>query len=153
MIAHGPTIAPNRAMSPTPHATDAGERRTRSLVAPIAAVALGVAILALPASLEGPPLIVIGEGHALSAVDALGVLPLATGATWLQVELWRRRDRLTRWLARRPSLGVATIFGAGLGLGLLLASAFSRVFWWWALGAVLLVCAVAIVLAGIRVRQ
>ena len=105
--------------------------------APLVAVGLGVAVLALPSGVEGPPVVAISPGHALSAVDALGVLPLTAGAVWLQAGLWRRRAVLARWAGARPGAAAAW-FGAGLGLGLLLASAFSRFFWWWAVGAAVL---------------
>ena len=48
---------------------------------PAVVIALGLVILALPASVEGPPLLPIGPGHALSLVDAAGVLPLAGGSS------------------------------------------------------------------------
>jgi hypothetical protein len=100
------------------------------------AVALGVAVLALPARFEGPPLVPVSPGHALSLVDGLGVVPLVAGAAWLHAGLWRRRARLARWAGDRPGAGAAASFAAGLGLGLLAASAFSSFVGWWAVGAV-----------------
>lgn len=102
---------------------------------PLGGVALGVAVLALPARMEGPPLVAISPGHALSFVDAMGVVPLIVGSLWLHVGLWQRRSALVRWAQSRPATGIALAFAAGLGLGLLLASAFSTFYWWWALGA------------------
>jgi len=111
---------------------------------PILLVAVGVAILALPAGLEGPPMWPIAAGHALSFVDAVGVVPLFVGALWLHAGLWQRRVRLVHWAAARPGAAGGLAFAAGLGLGLLLASAFSAFFWWWAVGAVLFVAANAV---------
>lgn len=102
---------------------------------PAVAIVTGIAILALPAGLEGPPLVPISPGHALSLVDAAGVVPLAAGSTWLHAGLWRRRDRLALWSRQRTGLAAGLTFAAGLGLGLLLASAFSVFYWWWAVGA------------------
>ena len=102
---------------------------------PAAAIALGLAILALPASIEGPPLLPISPGHALSLVDAIGVVPLVAGSLWLHAGLWRRRDRLATWARDQAALATLLTFAAGLGLGLLLASAFSAFYWWWAVGA------------------
>jgi len=108
---------------------------------PLAALALGLAVLALPAGVEGPDVVPISPGHALSVVDLLGAFPLTVGAVWLEVGLWRRRSALAHWARGRPGAATAVWFGAGLGLGLLLASAFSRFFWWWAIGAIILAVA------------
>ena len=104
-------------------------------------IASGVSILALPARLEGPPIWPIAPGHALSLVDALGVVPLVGGAVLLHAGLWKRRARIADWALPRPALAACLAFAAGLGLGLLLASAFSAFFWWWAVGAALFVAA------------
>ena len=69
---------------------------------PVLLVTVGVAILALPARLEGPPMWPIAAGHALSLVDAVGVVPLFVGALWLHAGLWQRRVRLVHWAAARP---------------------------------------------------
>ena len=100
-------------------------------------MAIGVTILALPARVEGPRLVEVAAGHAVSAVDAVGIVPLVAGSAWLHRGLWVRRRRLEAWVKRRPGRAVATFSAAALGLGLLLASAFSAFFWWWAVGAVL----------------
>jgi hypothetical protein len=102
---------------------------------PAVAILAGIAILALPAGFEGPTLLPISPGHALSLVDAVGVLPLAAGSMWLHAGLWGRRERLAQWARRRAGLAAVLTFAAGLGLGLLLASAFSVFYWWWAVGA------------------
>ena len=48
--------------------------------------------------------------------------------------LWRRRERFDRFLRRSPGKALAAPFGAGLGTGLLLASALSSFWWRWAIG-------------------
>ena len=68
-------------------------------------------------------------------MDVAGVVPLAAGSTWLHAGLWRRRERLAQWTRQRIGAAVGLTFAAGLGLGLLLASAFSVFYWWWAVGA------------------
>ena len=121
---------------------------------PIGCVSLmlvGLAVLAVPARLEGPTLLVISGGHALSLIDVVGILPLVGGAIWLHAGLWSRRASIEMWLRERPAVAAASLFVAGLGLGLLLASAFSDFFWWWAIGALLFgVMHVPLVTAALR---
>ena len=128
-------------MTLSPNEGDARFRRLLWPAAPLGGVALGVAVLALPARMEGPPLVAISPGHALSFVDGVGVIPLVAGSLWLHVGLWRRRSALVRWAQSRPATGIGLAFAAGLGLGLLLASAFSAFYWLWALGAAIFVAA------------
>jgi len=100
-------------------------------------VALGIGLLAAPAQWEGPVLVPISPGHALSVLDTFGVLPILTGMGWLYYGLWQRRQRLYESLQASPQMGSLGVFVAGAGLGLLLASSFSSFFWWWAIGALL----------------
>jgi hypothetical protein len=100
-------------------------------------VFVGLAVLAVPARFEGPALLVISHGHALSLVDVVGILPLMAGVLWLHSGLWRHRASIGVWLREQPAIAGGSLFAAGLGLGLLLASAFSGFFWWWAIGALL----------------
>jgi hypothetical protein len=99
----------------------------------------GVVILALPARLEGPRLVELGAGHAVSVLDLVGIVPLVAGSVWLHSGLWIRRRRLEAWVRERPGTAVAVFSAGAFGLGLLLASAISSFFWWWAVGAVLFV--------------
>jgi hypothetical protein len=73
----------------------------------------------------------------LTLVDVVALAPLLGGVVLLLGGLWQRRERLDATLTRRPWLATAGAFGAGLGLGLLVASVFAF-FWWWAIGAGLL---------------
>ena len=100
------------------------------------------ALLAVPARLEGPVLVEISAGHGLSLLDLIGLVPLL-GAAWLLFAgLWRRRGRLRAAVVRDPwRASIATLVG-GVGLGLLVASAWSSFFWWWAIGAGLFTTAV-----------
>ncbi|MGY0236838.1 hypothetical protein [Longispora urticae] len=106
-------------------------------------VAFGGAVLAMPAGFEGPPLVDLGTGHAVSPLDLVGAVPLAVGGTWLEILIVVRLPRLR--LGPRTLLGLG--FAAGLGLGLVLASVYQG-YWWWAIGA----GAFAVVLAGLTVR-
>ena len=92
-------------------------------------VALGLVLLAAPDAVEGPVLLPISPGHALSRLDAIALVPLVAGSFSLYYGLWRHRGRLR--------VAAALVFVGGFGLGLLIASAFSAFFWWWAIGAVL----------------
>ena len=100
-------------------------------------LALGLAIMALPASLEGPVLVNIGPGHAVAVLDAIGLVPLVLGCALLYGGLWAQQRQLARWVSGQPAGGLGGVFASGLGLGLLLASSFSGFFWWCAIGAVL----------------
>ena len=114
----------------------------------------GLTVLAVPARLEGPTLLVISAGHALSLVDVVGILPLMAGAIWLHSGLWSRRASIEGWLREQPAVAAGCLFGGGLGLGLLLASAFSACFWWWAIGALLFaVMHVPLLTAALRQRS
>ncbi len=110
----------------------------RSLQASGILTAVGVAIFAVPGRFEGPVLLPISPGHAISALDTLGVACVTLGSLLYATTLWRRRTELDRWLRSRPAHSGTLIFGAGLGMGLLVASAFSAFWWWWAIGAALL---------------
>ena len=99
-------------------------------------VAIAIALLAAPARVEGPVLLPISPGHALSALDSLAVVALLMGTGWLQAGLWKRCERLYETIRVSPVLSCLGVFVAGAGLGLLLASVFSW-FWWWAVGATL----------------
>lgn len=100
-------------------------------------IILGLGIFTAPAQWEGPVLIPIGPGHALSALDMIAVMSLFIGVNWLYLGLWQRRQHLHDFLIKSPGIACLGIFIAGVGLGLLVASAFSSFFWWWAIGAVL----------------
>lgn len=104
--------------------------------------AAGLLILAAPAVWEGPVLVEVGPGHAIAVLDAAGIVPLVLGSALVSQALWLRRGQLARAVSSRPAAGLFTVFAAGLGLGLLIASAFSGFFWWWAVGAVLFAGAV-----------
>jgi hypothetical protein len=114
-------------------------------------VVLAILLLAMPARIEGPVLVPIGPGHALSVLHSIALVPLLVGAALLYGGVWRRRERLREFVRLRPLIGGGLAFFARLGLGLLLASAFSAFFWWWAVGAVLF--AVTSLAAAIIAKQ
>ncbi len=99
--------------------------------------AVALLLFMVPGRLEGPVLVAISPGHGLSLLDVLALVPLVGGVTLLFLGLWQRRQRLDAALNHRPWSARLGAFGAGLGLGLLLASVFTF-FWWWAIGAALL---------------
>ena len=99
--------------------------------------AIAIALLAAPAQLEGPVLVPISPGHALSVLDSVALIPLLASLAWLYWGVWLRRYRLYDAMHTSPGKGGLAVFAAGLGVGLLLASAFSTFWWWWAVGAML----------------
>jgi hypothetical protein len=94
-------------------------------------IVVAVLILFVPAGVEGRVVVPISDGHGLSAVDLVGAVILALGATWLEVIVVRRLPYLA--LPPRALFGLGLL--AGLGLGLIVASMFAGFFWWWAVGA------------------
>ncbi len=100
-------------------------------------IVLAIVLFAAPAQYEGPVLLPISSGYALSVLDSLALIPLLIGSVWLVGGLWQRRKRLFDTIRLSPSMSSVFVFIAGLGLGLLFASAFSSFFWWWAFGATL----------------
>ena len=73
-------------------------------------LALGLAIMALPASLEGPVLVNIGPGHAVAVLDAIGLVPLVLGCALLYGGLWAQQRQLARWVSghQRAGSGVSS---------------------------------------------
>ncbi len=102
------------------------------------AIALAIALFAAPAEWEGPTLVPISPGHALAVLDTLALAPLLVGLGTLLVGLARRHNQVAGLLCRTPGTAGLVVFVGGLGLGLLLSSAFSTFWWWWAIGATLL---------------
>ena len=100
---------------------------------------LAIVLLLLPDHIEGPVLIPISPGHALSVLDAFAMVPFLFGAGILQLYIWRRRAVLIEQFVRNVPIGILVTLAGGLGLGLLVASAFSSFFWWWVIGAGLLI--------------
>jgi hypothetical protein len=114
-------------------------------------LAIAIALLAAPAQVEGPVLVPISPGHALSVLDSVALVPLLAGLGWLYWGVWVRRYRLYDAVRASPAKGGLGAFAAGLGIGLLLASAFSTFWWWWAIGATLfLAMTIAAVVAARR---
>ncbi|MFI6262720.1 hypothetical protein [Micromonospora sp. NPDC051006] len=103
----------------------------RQFASAVLLVLAGLLVLVVPASLEGPVKVPISAGHGLSVLDFVGAVALTLGGTWLEVlVVWRLP---TLRLPPRALFGLGAL--AGLGTGLVLASAFSGFFWWWAVGA------------------
>ena len=91
----------------------------------------------IPDELEGPLLLRVGRSYMLSVLDSWALLPMMTGSVWLCWGLFKNRSGIIETIRLHPTQSAAGIFIAGLGLGLLLATAFMTFFWWWAIGAVL----------------
>ena len=93
-------------------------------------VILAIVLLSLPDQIEGPVLIPISPGYALSVLDTAAMVPLLCGTVIMQLFLWRRRNVLTEQFKRNVQIGILVTFAGGFGLDLLVASAFSFFFWW-----------------------
>ena len=112
---------------------------------------IGLMMLAAPTAVEGPVLLPISPGHALSVLDAIALLPLLAGSFSLYRGLWQRRGPLRDVAVDAPARAGTLVFVGGFGLGLLIASAFSAFFWWWAVGAVLFGTALVLAVTAARV--
>jgi hypothetical protein len=103
----------------------------------LALIVIALAIFAVPARFEGPILIDVSQGHAIAVLDAVAIVPLLAASALIYGGLWAERERAAGFARRRPMQAILGAFAGGTGLGLLLASAFSAWFWWWAVGAAL----------------
>ena len=121
--------------------------------AALATVGAGIALLAAPAGIEGPVLVHISPGHALSVLDTVALIPLLTGMAFLYAGLWRRRAQLHGTVLEQTGGAITAVFAAGFGLGLLIASAFSAFFWWWAIGALLFGVVLLVVVIAARTDE
>ena len=88
----------------------------------------------MEAVLESSPWL---AGSSYSLADAAATTLLVAATSLFYLDLWRGRAMLGSLARRRPGRAIGLGFASGLGLGLLLASAFSAFFWWWAIGAVI----------------
>ena len=52
--------------------------------------ALALTLFAVPATIEGPVLVPISQGHGLSLVDVVALVPLLAGTALLAGGLWAR---------------------------------------------------------------
>jgi hypothetical protein len=102
---------------------------------PTLLLAIAIGFFSVPTHLEGPVLVPISPGHAISLLDSVALVPLVAAVAWFGAGMWRRRDGLRRRAIDAPGSTSAAAFLGGLGLGLLIASAFSTFWWWWAIGA------------------
>lgn len=126
---------------------------TKWLWSIIALLVIAFVIFALPASMEGPVLIPISPGHALSTTDMVALVPLLLANALLYYGFWRGRSKFWQFMSHSPGGAFVSILVAGIGLGLLIASAFSGFFGWWAIGAIIfcffvIAAAVALVYRG-----
>src|SRR4030095_6257789 len=87
--------------------------------------ALALILFVVPAGLEGPVLVPIRPGHGVSLVEVVARVLLLAGTGLLLGGLWQRRQRLDVALTRRPWPARAGAFVAGVGVGLLVARAFT----------------------------
>lgn len=103
----------------------------------IALLVIAFMIFALPASMEGPVLLPISPGHALSTTDVVALVPLLLANALLYYGFWRGRSKAWQFMSNHPGHAFVSVLMAGFGLGLLIASAFSSFFGWWAIGAII----------------
>ncbi len=100
----------------------------------VALALTGIALIALPDSDDR--VLTLSPEHGPAPLDLLGSALLT--AAWLGI-LARPLAIRQRVAARMGERGRSVcLFSAGLGAGLLVASIFSQVTWWWVIGAALL---------------
>jgi len=101
---------------------------------PVVLLIISILLCAVPDKFEGPMLLNSGSGYGLSLIETIALIPLLVSAGWIQKGLWSRRIYLFNKITLYPGSASLLIFFIGLGLGLLIASAFSTFAYWWALG-------------------
>lgn len=106
---------------------------------PVILLCISVLLFALPDAWEGPLLLAVGNGHGLSLIDTIALAPLLFSTFWIQKGLWSRRIYLFNKITLYPGSASLLIFFIGLGLGLLIASAFSTFSYWWAVGGIIFI--------------
>lgn len=72
------------------------------LLSGLGLVAVAIALLAAPTKFEGPILVPISLGHALSVLDTIALMPLLIGWAMLFGGLWQRRERLREFVRLSP---------------------------------------------------
>lgn len=73
-------------------------------LAPLIIIVLAIALFAAPTRFEGPILLPISPGHALSVLDSFALLPLLICVVWLYGGLWQRRQRLGDFMRQSPTV-------------------------------------------------
>lgn len=101
-------------------------------------MAIGILGLSIPQTIEGPILVLISEGHGLTLLDLFALIPLILGTSIFELGLWKNRASISEYIQEHPRVTSSMLFGAGFGMGLLIASAFSTFWWWWAIGSILI---------------
>ena len=104
---------------------------------PVYLLIIAVLIIMLPKWLEGPVIYEIDDMHHLTLANAIALVPLMISVTWIQRGIWKRRIYLFNKVTIYTGSAVLVIFSMGLGLGMLLASAFFSFHYWWAVGGFL----------------
>jgi len=101
---------------------------------PVFLLILSLLIFMVPSSLKGPVLLKISEEHSLSLINMLALIPMLVALIWIQKGLWKRRIYLFNRVTLYPGATTLMVFIMGLGLGMVLAHAFSGFRYWWAIG-------------------
>jgi hypothetical protein len=113
--------------------------------APVYLLMFSILLFLVPASLEGPVLFDFQGASALSLTDLVAVIPLMISVIWIQKGLWRRRIYLFNRVTLYPGATTLLVFSMGLGLGMVLAHAFSTFRYWWAIGGASFIIILAII--------
>lgn len=113
--------------------------------APVYLLLISILLFLVPPSLEGPVLIDFPEASDLSVTDLVALIPLMISVIWIQKGLWHRRIYLFNRVTLYPGATTLLVFSMGLGLGMLLAHAFSAFRYWWAIGGATFIIMLAII--------
>ena len=104
---------------------------------PVYLLIFAILLFFVPKHLEGPRIISADTDHGLTILNTLALVPPIVSVYWIQRGLWSRRIYLFNRITIYPGAGSLLIFGMGLGLGMLIASAFAEFNYWWAVGGIL----------------
>lgn len=92
-------------------------------------LALGLALVFPPKSLEGPSLLRLSRGHGITVSDLVALVPLTIGANFVLQVLWSLRTHPRQHLAGLWEVGAAEIFLVGVAAGIVVDGAFTNLDW------------------------
>jgi len=103
-------------------------------------ILVGIIIIALPDS--GDRLFSISKEHGPSRQDGIGLVLILIPYMMLVMQVWKKKEKLVKY--RDSKWFRASLFLAGLGSGLLIASVISDYKYWWVYGIIVLIAVQAV---------
>jgi hypothetical protein len=116
---------------------------------PVYLLVILILLVLVPDRWEGPVVYRISSDHSISILDSIAMVPMFFLLIWIQKGIWKRRIYLFNRVTLYPGAAVLMVFSMGLGLGMLLSSAFFTFRYWWAIGGlVFIIMLMAVILVS-----